>query len=301
MISGAGLTVALGGNQVLDDVDLHARDGEVLAVLGANGSGKSTLLRVLAGLLAPDAGEVRREGRCVLALQTPALSSRTAEANVLDALRWWGVDRSERHGRAEWALGALGAAELAGRRAQTLSGGQARRVHLARALAVRAETMMLDEPFAGLDPQTRGDLIYDVGTVLRDQRRATILVLQDLAEALALGDRMAVLVAGRVLADGPPRELLERPPTPEVARFLGYRGTLAEPGGTRFLRATDVELDPAGPIEGRVVHAVPIEEGLRIELEAAAGALAVHSPLPGPRIGESVRVRVRGGVVFDEP
>lgn len=301
MISGTGISVALGDREVLQGVDLHARDGEVLTVLGANGSGKSTLLRVLAGLLSADAGEVHRDGRCVLALQTPALSSRSAEANVLDALRWWGVERGERRGRAAWALEALGAGDLAGRRAGTLSGGQARRVHLARALCVRAETMMLDEPFAGLDPQTRGDLIYDVGTVLRDERRATVLVLQDLAEALALGDRMAVLVDGRVVADGPPRELLERPPSPEVARFLGYRGAITERGGTRYLRATDVVLDPAGPIEGRVVHAVPIEEGLRLELESATGTLAVHSPLPGPGVGESIRVRVSGGVVFGGP
>lgn len=300
MIAGSGLTIALGGHEVLDGVDLHARDGEVLVVLGANGSGKSTLLRVLAGLLRPDAGEIRRDGRCVLALQTPALSSRSARANVVDALRWWGVERSERGPRAEWALAALGAGELAGRRTGTLSGGQARRVHLARALAVRAETMMLDEPFAGLDPQTRGDLIYDVGTVLRDERRATILVLQDLGEALALGDRMVILVEGRAVADGSPRELLERPPTPEVARFLGYRGAITEPGGTRYLRVADVELDSDGPIEGRVVHTVPIEEGVRVELESDGGGLAVHSPLPGPRIGELVRVRVSGGVRFSD-
>ncbi len=128
MIAGSGLSIALGGQEVLDGVDLHARDGEVLVVLGANGSGKSTLLRVLAGLLRPDAGEIHRDGRCVLALQTPALSSRSAGANVVDALRWWGVERSERGPRAEWALAALGAAELAERRTGTLSGGQARRV-----------------------------------------------------------------------------------------------------------------------------------------------------------------------------
>jgi ABC-type sulfate/molybdate transport systems ATPase subunit len=299
VISARGIVAGRGGRQVLHGIDVDAPNGQVLVIVGANGSGKSTLLRVLAGLLAPDQGHVERAGRCALALQTPALTSRSARSNVIEALRWWGVPRTERTARATRSLESLGASSFADQRSGTLSGGQARRVHLARALAVEAETLMLDEPFAGLDPETRGDLLYEVGTLLRSEDRATMLVLQDLGEALALADRLAVMVDGRLVAEGAPRELFERPPTPEVARFFGYRGRLSEGGRTRFLRSSDVRLDPSGEIEARVAHTIPIEDGVRLELETERGRVAAHVPLPGPQIGEVVRLSIGGGVLFD--
>ena len=221
-------------------------------------------------------------------------------ANVELALAWWGVPRAERAGRAEAALGALGVADLAARRADTLSGGQARRVHLARALAVAPDALLLDEPFAGLDAEARADLLYDAASVLRAPGRATLVVVHDRAEAWALADRLVVLLDGVVAAAGAPAALLAAPPTPAVARFLGFTGELAEPGGGRLLlRPAQVVLDPGGPVTAHVTRRMPTEDGVRLELACDAGRLVALAPLDGPQAGASVRVRLDGGVRFD--
>ena len=168
-----GVGVDLGGRAVLDGVDLELRRGETVALLGPNGAGKSTLLAVLAGLTSPQRGSVERTGTVAAALQGAALAGRTAVANVELALAWWGVPRSARPARARAALAAAGAAALADRPARALSGGEARRVHLARALAVAPDVLLLDEPFAGLDPGTRADLLGDSLDALRSPERTT--------------------------------------------------------------------------------------------------------------------------------
>src|SRR6185312_11967795 len=149
------------------------------------------------------------------------LARRSVMANLVAALAWWGVPRGERRGRAERALAAMGAAHLAGRQATALSGGERRRVHLARVLATEADVLLLDEPFAGLDAEVRADLLTDAAEVLRSPERGTLVVVHDRAEAWALADRLLILIGGELVASGPPRALLEAPPTPLVARFLG--------------------------------------------------------------------------------
>jgi ABC-type nitrate/sulfonate/bicarbonate transport system ATPase subunit len=294
-----GLTVRRGGAEVLRDIDLELRRGEVTAILGPNGAGKSTLLAALAGLLPLAAGDLECRGRLASAGQVAALARRSVRINVELALAWWGVPRGERRERAARALAALGAEGLAGRRATALSGGEARRVHLARVLAVEPDVMLLDEPFAGLDPSVRSELLYADVDVLRDPRRATCMVVHDRAEAWALADRVLVLLDGRVVAGGAPGEVFERPPTPEVARFLGFDGELADADGLLMLRPGHVSLDPAGPIAARVARRVLVEDAVRLELEPAGGGrLVCHAPLPGPEVGAEVRLRIAGGVRF---
>ena len=229
LLEARGLAARRGGREVLRGVDLDLRPGEVVAVLGPNGAGKSTLLAALAGLLPAAAGTVERRARVATALQDGALADRSALANVEAALRWWGVPRAARRARAEHALGALGAAHLAPRRAIELSGGEARRVHLARALALEAGVLLLDEPFAGLDAPARADLLEDAGAALAHPERAVAVILHDRAEAWALADRVVVLLGGRPVAAGPVRTVLERPPSAEVAAFLGFTGRLELP------------------------------------------------------------------------
>ena len=300
VLTAHGLGADRGGRAVLDAVDLELRRGEVVALLGPNGAGKSTLVGLLAGLEAPDRGSVERSGRVAAVLQAPALARRTALANVEAGLAWWGVPRRERRRRALRALETVGAGELAGRHARALSGGEARRVHLARSLAVEPDALLLDEPFAGLDVGSRADLLYDAASVLRTERRTTLVVVHDRAEAWALADRVVVMLEGRLAAEGSPQEVFERPPTPAVAAFVGFVGRLREPGGVLWmLRPADVQLTTDGPIEGRVVRQVPLEEGLRLELDVPHGRLVTIVGVPGPAIGELVRVRVEGGVRFD--
>jgi len=189
---------------------------------------------------------------------------------------------------------------LARRPAGTLSGGERRRVHLARAVSVRPDVLLLDEPFAGLDAATRAALLDDTGEALRAWTTAALVVVHDRAEAWALADRLLILLEGRLVADGPPRELLERPPTVEVARFLGFDGTLERAGGGELLltRAYHVVIDPSGPLRAVVERVIPLEDGVRLELALDNGKLYASSPLPGPVVGEEVAVRVIGGVEF---
>jgi ABC-type multidrug transport system ATPase subunit len=293
------LSVRRGDREVVHEVSLELRAGEILALLGPNGAGKSTLLDALAGALGPASGRVERNGRVAVALQSPDLARRTVLANVIVALAWWGIPRAERAARAREALALIGAGELADRRASDLSGGERRRVHLARALAVRPDVLMLDEPFAGLDAATRAALLDDTGTALRAAASAAIVVVHDRAEAWALADRLLILLEGRLVAEGPPRELLEQPPTPEVARFLGFDGTLTQTNGELLLtRAQHVVVDRAGPLTGRVVRVIPVEDGVRLELELPSGRVFAFAPLPGPTKGETVALRVAGGVSF---
>jgi ABC-type multidrug transport system ATPase subunit len=293
------LTVRRGNREVVRDVDLEIRPGELVALLGPNGAGKSTLLDALAGALPPAGGRIERNGRIAMALQSPDLARRTVLTNVMLALAWWGVPRSERAARAREALSMIGAEELAHRPARNLSGGERRRVHLARALAVRPDLLMLDEPFAGLDTATRAGLLDDTGTALRAAASAAIVVVHDRAEAWALADRLLVLIDGRLVAEGPPRELLEHPPTVQVARFLGFDGTVSGAGGELLLtRAQHVVVDPAGPLTAQVARVIPVEDGIRLELELESGRVFALSPLPGPTKGETVSLRISGGVTF---
>ncbi len=292
------LSVCRGAREVVTDVSLELRAGELVALLGPNGAGKSTLLDALAGVLAPAQGRVERAGRVAIALQAPDLARRTVLANVMLALGWWGVPGHEREDRARAALRALGGEHLAQRQAASLSGGERRRVHLARAIAVRPDVLMLDEPFGGLDTETRATLLDDAVGALRSQARATLVVVHDRSEAWALADRLLILIGGRLVAEGTPRDLLERPPSALVARFLGFDGSLQDGGELLLTRPAHVALDPAGPLRARVTRAVALEDGVRLELELDSGRLYTVAPLPAPRPSDTVRVRIDGGARF---
>jgi len=291
--------------EVLHGVDLQLRRGEVVVVIGPNGAGKSTLMYAIAGLLPITQGSIERNGRAAAAMQSPSLAQRTALANVELAISWWEgrhrTPRADRRVRAMEALDAVNAAHLADRPARTLSGGEARRVHLARVLAVDPDILLLDEPFAGLDPSTRADLLYDAASAIRSDRRATLVVVHDRAEAWALGDRVLVMTNGRIEAEGSPREVFERPPTEEVAEFVGFTGALRDGDGILRLRPADVTVDPSGPIAARVVRRVPLEDGVRLELTTPSGTLVTVAPEPAPEIGASTNVRLTGGIRFARP
>jgi ABC-type sulfate/molybdate transport systems ATPase subunit len=292
------VSILRGKREVVRDVSMELREGEIVALLGPNGAGKSTLLDALAGALEPAHGTVERSGRVAIALQAPDLARRTVLTNVVLALAWWGVPRAERAGRARDALAMIGADHLAQRPAWALSGGERRRVHLARTIAVRPDVLLLDEPFAGLDAEVRATLLEYAVSAERSAARATLVVVHDRAEAWALADRLLILIGGELVAQGPPRALLEHPPSPLVARFLGFDGALEHDGETLMTRPPNVVLDGAGPLRARVSRTVPIEDGVRLELELDGGRLYAIAPLPSPLVGDEVRVRIQGAVRF---
>ena len=183
------------GETVLNGLDIEVSDREFLVLLGPSGCGKSTLLGVLAGLEGLDAGEVERDGEHVgVVLQRPELLPwLTVRENVLLGGRYR-ANRDRFDPRwADEVVSRLGLGELATSYPDQLSGGQAQRVAVARAVAIRPELLLLDEPFSALDPAARGDLRSWVRSCAAELGSAAVLVTHDVDEALAVGDRIAML------------------------------------------------------------------------------------------------------------
>jgi tungstate transport system ATP-binding protein len=229
-----GLRVKRGASFTLDIPRLSVPAGETLAVLGLNGAGKSTLLEVLALLLRPDEGEVRILGevarpgaasqplrrRLGLALQDPLLLTGSALDNVALPLRLRGLPRRDCRRRALAALQRFDVGHLADRPSRRTSGGEARRVSLARALVTDPDLLLLDEPFSALDPPSRDALLNDFQRALpRDT--AVVLVTHDRLEAQRLAHRVAVVDGGRLLQWGPTDEVFRSPLNRSVAALIG--------------------------------------------------------------------------------
>ncbi|MBS4062646.1 MAG: ABC transporter ATP-binding protein [Bacteroidetes bacterium] len=228
------LAVKRGGRIALEVEALIVQKSEVLAVVGPNGAGKSTLLLALARLLKPERGEIWFNGqpasaesalhyrrRIGLVMQDPLLFDMSVYENVASGLKFRGVPKNEIPPRIEKWLAQLGISHLAGRRASELSGGEGQRVSLARALVLDPELLLLDEPFSALDSPTRARLIDDLGRILPENGVTTIFITHDLAEASKLGDRLAILLDGKLMQTGTPDELDSLPLDPKVATFLG--------------------------------------------------------------------------------
>lgn len=227
------LTVGYGGPPVVSDLDLTVPAGTLTALLGPSGCGKSTLLRAVAGLLEPDAGEIRvgevplrgivAERRPVgLVFQKPLLFSHLSVGdNVGFGLRMRGVPRNARRTRVAEMLERVELPGHASRRVGELSGGQEQRVALARALVLDPQVLLLDEPFSQLDAELRVRVRELVRAVQRDLGVTTLFVTHDRHEALEIADAVALLHGGRVEAHGPPAELYTDPPTLRAAQALG--------------------------------------------------------------------------------
>lgn len=282
--------------------------GETLAVLGPNGAGKSTLVRALALLVPHAAGTVLLDGKpanrpsvreaVAAVLQRPVLRRGTVVTNVASGLRMRGIRRGEALRRAKPWLARLGVADLAGRDARSLSGGEAQRVALARALAVRPRVLVLDEPFAALDATTRADLVADLRTVLRELDCATILVTHDRYEAAALADRTALLVGGALRQVGPTAAVLDSPVDVDCARIVGYstvlppeltgRSDTVVARGEHTVPLVDPAAAPAGAIvvPGRLHRIVPLGGVTRLDVTAAGTTVAcLVAGEPGAAIG----------------
>ncbi len=236
ILEARALRVVRGTREVVRVDALAVEESETLAVLGPNGAGKSSLLLALATLLRAG-GELRFRGtpvadalayrrRIAVVFQRPLLLDRSVRDNAELGLALRGASAGLRRTRAADALARLGIAHLAARPALGLSGGEAQRVSIARAIAVGPEILFLDEPFAVLDAPTREALIADLARVLRAQRVTTVLVTHDRDEALSLADRIAVLLDGRLRQLDLAERVFAHPADPEVAAFVGVENVL---------------------------------------------------------------------------
>ncbi len=253
------LLVRRGERAVLDVDHLEVLEGEVLAVIGPNGSGKSTLLLVLSKLLQPAQGRITLRGqpledeselkyrrRIGLVLQEPLLMDTSVFSNVAMGLRFRKLPRREVSRRVNDWLQRLGVDHLKDRPARTLSGGEAQRVSLARAFALQPEVLLLDEPFSALDAPTRARLLEDFQALLVETGITTLFVTHDLDEALFLGDRVAVLLDGRLRQSGPPQEVFSAPADRDVAAFVGVETVLT--GQVVAARNGQVSVDASGAL-----------------------------------------------------
>ncbi|GAA1468723.1 ABC transporter ATP-binding protein [Microbacterium thalassium] len=297
------LTVRLGGREVLHAVDVAADHGELLAVVGPSGCGKTTLLRTIAGLVRAQSGEIRLGTRMVA---THGLHLRPERRGIgwvpQDATLFphltvaqniaFGAPRGARgrlrRGRADdpeiaRLLSLVGLDGLADRMPSQLSGGQAQRVSLARALAARPTLVLLDEPFAALDPLLRHELREAVPRWLRTEGATAVLVTHDQEEALSLADRVAVLRGGRVLQQDAPEVVFGRPASAWVAGFVGdavfleatWHDSVVETAVGRipahWAERSPLE-DSAAPAVGAAVRAMVRPEQVTLTPDAQGGA-----------------------------
>jgi iron(III) transport system ATP-binding protein len=332
-----GLTKGFGDHSVLRGLDLDVASGKLVAILGASGSGKTTLLRLLCGFERADSGTVVLDGRTIVGpgrhapperrgigyvAQEGALFPHLSVAdNVL-----FGLPRRERgdFARAGAFLRDVGLPQsYASRGPHQLSGGEQQRVALARALAPSPGLVLLDEPFSALDAALRAETRQAVAAALSAAGATALLVTHDQAEALSMGDQVAVLRQGRLVQVADPQTLYRRPVDADLARFLGEAIVLpgvAENGvaicalGSLdlgedqitgevdvLIRPEQVRLDPTATLRARVLDVTFYghDASLRLRLQATSSDLVtarVHGHA-APRPGQEVGLAVDGPVV----
>ncbi len=324
-----GVKVERGGVPVLDVPSFQLRQGEFVSLIGPNGSGKSTLLLTIMCLLRRLEGRVVHRGeevrtgadalalrrRIAMVLQDPLLFDATVRENVASGLRFRALGRAEIRRRVETCLERFNLAHMADRSARKLSGGEARRVSLARAVAVEPDLLLLDEPFVNLDLPTRQAMAEDLDRTVRSTGMAAILVTHDRSEALRLSNRMVVMHGGRIVQADAPAVVMSSPANEFIAAYMGMetvldgvverteRGRLtvsvegsrieavgsSEPGARVCccIRPEDVDVDGAGAdgaadgrnsFAARVVGASAVGLYLKIRLDCGFGLVSYVTP-----------------------
>ncbi len=289
-----GLEVAYDGQVAVSDVDLRVAPAEVLALLGPSGSGKSTLLHAVAGFIPPSAGEVWLDGRLVASPERSAPPERRDVAVVFQNYALWphlsaldtvayplrrrGLSKGPARDEARAILARLHVAHLADRRPAELSGGEQQRVGLARALARRASLYLFDEPTAHLDTHVRGVFLEELTARQRDSGAAAVYATHDSEEALGLADRVALLVAGRLVQVGTPTEVYERPVDGMAAQLTGPASLLALPGSGRRVLVRPEWAHLGGPWPARVTDVWFRGPHSDYLLDTDSGRLLLRSP-----------------------
>jgi tungstate transport system ATP-binding protein len=259
------LEVERGGTVILNVPSLSIQQGEILSLIGPNGAGKTTLLQTLCYLLKPFRGEISFKGerinanhsafvyrrKLAMVFQEPLLFDTTVFENVASGLKIRGMKREDIRRTAMEQLDRFGIGHLSHRSARKISGGEAQRTSLARAFALEPEVLLLDEPFASLDPPTRESLIQDLEDILRQTRTTTLFATHDRLEALRLSDRVAVMNQGKIVQIGSPGEVMNHPVDEFVASFVGMETILTgkvikRSGGTFIASVSGQEIEAVG-------------------------------------------------------
>ena len=298
------LSVTHGDQKALDVPLLQVHPNEVLMVIGPNGSGKTTLLLSLALLLKPSTGAISYRGipvmgsnqvlqlrrKLAVVFQESLLLNSSVWDNVTLGLRLRGVKGDEVRIRTEKWLERFSIAHLKKRQARLLSGGEAKRVSLARAFVLQPEVLFLDEPFAALDSPTRQSLLEDFESVLRETKTTTVMVTHDRNEALILGDRVAVLMNGSISQIGAPAEVFGSPVNEEVASFVEAGNILH---GTITSQSNGLAVID---IEGLRLQAVSdLKAGSRVTIYLHYEDITINLPSTEP-VSSSARNQFKGNI-----
>ncbi|HEY2554177.1 MAG TPA: ABC transporter ATP-binding protein [Candidatus Cybelea sp.] len=285
--------------RALDKISFDAENKTTLAIVGPSGAGKTTLLRIVAGLQEPLAGDVRIDGvsqlavppqerRAALVFQDDALfANMTVRQNLRFAVR----DFEQREARVTAAAEALHVGDRLERRPSQLSGGERQRASIARALLSDPAVLLLDEPLAHLDPSLRRSVRDEILGVHERFGGPVLYVTHDHVDAMSVGDRLAVLIDGRLEDIGAPQRVYDAPRTTAVARFLGERpmNLFEHDGALAGIRAERVRLASDGALNGRVARRERTGADLYLEVETARGSIVARVPgddrtQPGDRV-----------------
>jgi ABC-type Fe3+/spermidine/putrescine transport system ATPase subunit len=304
------VSAGYGGGFVLRDLSLAVDPGSLTALVGPSGCGKTTVLKVIAGLLAPAAGDVwfgteRMTSTVVekrdiaMVFQKPLLFPHMSVAeNVAFGLAMRGWPPARRRAAADDALRMVQLDGFADRRPRELSGGQEQRVTLARALVTQPRVLLLDEPLSALDENLRTEMRALVRELQRRLAITTIFVTHDQREACEIGDRVAILLDGRIAQAGPPRVFFTDPANEAVARFFGWcvieapgRGTVAfhpsaahlcsDDPGTETPGSFPVAIDRVADVGTELRLSVRFRSGSCLDFVQSVNALAAQVPAAG--------------------
>ncbi|HET7136305.1 MAG TPA: ATP-binding cassette domain-containing protein [Casimicrobiaceae bacterium] len=297
----------------LDDVSLDVDEGEFVCFLGPSGCGKTTLLRIIAGLEAPDAADIRIAGRNLadiparernfgIVFQSYSLfPNMTVARNIAYGLECRKWARGDVRRRVDEMLALVSLADHAGKLPHQLSGGQQQRVAIARAIAPNPAVLLLDEPLSALDAKVREELRAEIKDLQSRLRITTIMVTHDQHEAMEVADRIVVMNEGRIEQTGRPVELYERPANRFVAGFVGRMNVMRDVHGHRIagIRPEHVELVNGSGMQAdcrpaRVARAVFLGSITRATLQVDGQTLTIE--LPGRRDelvpGRDVAIRI---------
>ena len=285
LLSVQGVSKSFEGVTVIEDCSLDVGWGEMVSLLGPSGCGKTTLLRIIAGLERADRGTIHIAGAQVAGDGTWV---RPEDRNVgmvfqdwalfphLDVSRnvGYGVPRGKRTEEVAKTLDLVNLPGMQDRMPETLSGGQQQRVALARALAPQPTALLLDEPFSNLDSALRRDVRTEVRQLLQSTGMTAVFVTHDREEALVLGDRVAVMDAGRIVQIGSPAEIYQKPANPWVAAFIGAVSMYPADADGQVARSD------FGPIPLLDAHHGPVDVVVRpedVDLRPDDSGTATHS------------------------
>ncbi len=280
------LTKSFGDVRAVEGVDLDIGQGELMVLLGPSGCGKTTTLRMIAGFVAPTAGEIRLGGHDItrqppwkrntgLVFQSYALFPHLSAAeNVAFGLRMRKLPQTQIAAKVAEVLRLVRLEGLAERLPRELSGGQQQRVALARALVIEPDILLLDEPLSNLDAKLRAEVRVEIRELQRKLGLTTVMVTHDQEEALTMADRLVVMANGKVQQVGSQRDLYERPVNAFVAGFVGrtnfLRGRLQAPGVFRSESGLALRCDQGAAADGRTLALRP--ERLSLATVPVAGA-----------------------------